>query len=257
MNFRLFKKPSVNVVAQIHSDFYSEVDNLIKYALASESEETTMDVVLDKASKLASLGFTSSKEVAESNIEKERIRQIAKENRYKGDLREAINYFSQKYPHYKFITEESVLKICKKYGLVYGNVDRYKGEVPDKNLREMLQFRIDDSDYCWEERIDSTWDTKRNYGTEAEVSNMKEHYYSRSYVSPNEIRSYFKTPMKIAANAKDFDMANMEVKEYKIQDIPDPVVLVPVVFKNRKHYLISTAWGAESSDADVVNQRMN
>ena len=46
---------------------------------------------------------------------------------------------------------------------------------------------------------------------------------------------------------------NQRVVGYKIQNIPDPVVLQPVC----GGYLIVCAWGDEASDEIVVNQQMN
>lgn len=71
--------------------------------------------------------------------------------------------------------------------------------------------------------------------------------------------AYSAAPLEIAAPRKDFNMTDMEVRDFKIQkiEIPDPVVLCPVLHKGTKHYLIVTAWGPEASDDLVVNQKMN
>jgi hypothetical protein len=59
-----------------------------------------------------------------------------------------------KYPNNKFITEESVKKICEKYNLVYSTIDRYIGTVPDKNLTEIANFKINDEDkVCYRSRM--------------------------------------------------------------------------------------------------------
>ena len=51
----------------------------------------------------------------------------------------------------------------------------------------------------------------------------------------------------------------MELKDFKLSkiEIPDPVVLQPVMFNKTKYYLIVTAWGDEASDELVVNQNHN
>jgi hypothetical protein len=52
------------------------------------------------------------------------------------------------------------------------------------------------------------------------------------------------------------DITGLELKEgYKLEKkhIPDPVVLQPV----KNGYLILTAWGNESEDELVVNQKFN
>jgi hypothetical protein len=68
-----------------------------------------------------------------------------------------------------------------------------------------------------------------------------------------------KCSFEIAAPQTDFDMSGMVVENHKIINvpIPDPIVLQPVFFKEKKHYLVVTAWGTEASDVSIVNERMN
>lgn len=40
-------------------------------------------------------------------------------------------------------------------------------------------------------------------------------------------------------------------------EIPDPVVLKPVIYNSQKYYLIVTAWGLEAGDEIVVNSNHN
>lgn len=224
-----------------------------------------------------------------------------RENKEKEALIVAINHFSVKYPNHKFITEGSVKKICQKYGLVYGEISRYKGEVPDKNLKAIEDFKIDEYDECYVEYRTSSWDNFRvvekykakekpiqvnNPNIPDDVwiegggstaidmqKNWVERETQRAYRSfqeqiRQEVMSYHfgrgrtkteKCPLEIAAPVKDFDMTGMQVKDSKISkiEIPDPVVLQPVVYNNQKYYLIVTAWGLEASDELVVNQKMN
>lgn len=52
----------------------------------------------------------------------------------------------------------------------------------------------------------------------------------------------------------------MDIKDFKLQEkieVPDPIVLKPVFYKDQKYYLIVTAWGLESTDQDVINEKMN
>jgi hypothetical protein len=213
---------------------------------------------MSKADRLIALGFQKSKEAKEGIVEKSRISNLINENNNKRELIETINYFSFKYPMYKFITEGSVKKICEKYGLVYGAVIRYTGSVPDKNLNHIENFKIDDNDKCCRiERIDYSLMSTRTYNKF--ISKIE--FDKREYKTPlhNSVESYYECELEIAAPIKDFDMTGMEVKDNKIQkmQIPDPIVLCPVFFKNKKHYLIVTAWGDEASDELVVNQKMN
>lgn len=271
--FKLFKsslnhdqrKHSVTeIIEEIHDTFYTEVDRLLESAKVEKSSESTKEELIKKCDRLESLGFTNTKEVKEAKQEIERINKIKRENSQNKELVKVINYFSLHYPQYKFITEDSVKKICEKYGLIYGEVSRYKGTVPDKNLKEIENFKVKDEDclYIEEEITDSgtIWNSKVIDYSEFEPKEEQKSGYEiwmQDYrILYNHTRK-FKSPLEIAAPQKDFYLRNMEIKNFKLQEIPDPVVLHPVQFNKKKYYLVVTAWGVESQDELVVNQKMN
>lgn len=258
-------KTTNQIVDEIHETFYTEVDKLLASALQSNSLDTDKNELIEKCNRLKALGFTNTKEVKEAEAEIDRLYQIKIENEQKDSLIEAINYFSFKYPQYKFITQESVRKICQKYGLVYGIIDRYIGTVPDNNLKQMEEFKIDEQDECYYIKKYGVFCFIRTtlysgfYNKEMFYKEMKK---KDGLEIPSSYPVYFegyKCPLEIAAPVKDFDMRDMEVKDYEISkiEIPDPVVLKPVIFKDKKYYLIVTAWGQEGLDEDVVNNKMN
>lgn len=261
-------KTTVEIIEEIHDSFFTEVDKLFATAKVSNSLDTNKQALLDKCKRLKALGFTNTKEVKEAEIEIERLNKLQKENEEKQELIEAINFFSITYPTYKFITEDSVNKICQKYGLVYGEISRYLGTVPDKNLKHIEQFNVHDKHECYfTETIYVSFgmgsrSMGKKYITKEQNEIINERYKNsddRLMFSMHSIEVNLKCPLEIAAPVKDFNMEGMEVKNNKIQkiEIPDPIVLKPVIFKDKKHYLIVTAWGEEASDEIVVNQQMN
>jgi hypothetical protein len=137
------------IVEEIHETFYTEVDRLLADAKIANSLDTNKQDLIDKCERLKSLGFTNTVEVKEAEKEILRLENLKRGNEEKKTLTEAINYFSFKYPNYKFITEESVRKICKKYNLVYGEISRYIGTVPDKNLKHIEGFKVLEDDECF------------------------------------------------------------------------------------------------------------
>jgi len=289
--FNLFKKSAINqievaepkvnlkgkttnqIIEEIHETFYTEVDRLLADAKILNSLETDKGELILKQEKLKSLGFRSTQEVVEAQKEKDRLSSLESENNSKNTLTEAINYFSFKYPFYKFITEESVKKICQKYNLVYSEVGRYIGTVPDVNIEQMQNFKIQDFDKCYEfsvrddfsftrSRSDRFFD--RSYKSFDDFEKFKnerqsESHRLRSSYSDRFTENYSKCPLEICAPIKDFNMEGMELKNFKLSkiEIPDPVVLQPVFFKGRKHYLIVTAWGIEAEDDLVKNSNHN
>lgn len=241
-----FPKSTEKIIEEIHETFYTEVDRLLAEAGIKHSLETEKQHILNKSNRLKNLGFFKSNVVIEAKEEEQRLDELKKENDGKVELIEAITYFSNKYPQYKFITEESVKKICNKYGLIYGNVADYKGNVPEKNLIDIECFNIEDIDECYFSRHFSRFDVfsegrrRVSYGDK----NLKGESDGFAYsTTDGEI-----CPLEIVAPFKDFDLRDREIKDFKIQDIPDPIVLKPVVFNKKKHYLIITAWGLEADD---------
>lgn len=284
------QKTTSELIEEIHESFFTEVDSLLASAKIANSLDTDKQALIDKCLRLKALGFTSTKEVKEAEKEIERLDALKEDNDKKQSLIEAINYFSMKYPNYKFITEDSVKKICAKYGLIYGEIGRYIGTVPDKNLKHIEEFNVFEEDQI---RISYTGYISSFLGSEVRLDikykSQKEHL-EKELKLLNEIKAsdpagtlmykshFFEIdlyrqinanargrsvdmlcPLEIAAPAKDFDTNGMEVKDFKLSkiEIPDPVVLKPVIFNHQKHYLIVTAWGLESQDELVVNERNN
>lgn len=268
------KGKTVNqVIEEIHETFYTEVDKLLASAKVANSLDTDKQSLIDKCARLKALGFTSTQEVKEAETEIARLEALKRDNEAKITLIEAINYFSFKYPNYKFITEDSVKKICEKYSLVYGAIDKYIGSVPDKNLQHIENFKVLEDDECYveekffrgvflsdgERSFNKKYKTHAQWTEEQNPTTTKGDYLMRHMMlrmsDPYTRVIDMKCPLEIAAPLKDFDMKNAEVKDFKISkiEIPDPVVLKPVIFNNEKYYLIVTAWGLEAGDELVVN----
>ena len=124
-------------VIQIHHEFNTAADRLLEEANKCLSDAASKDV--DKVSRLTSLGFKQSNQVTElaPSIEKAKLSK---------EQLELLEYFKMNYPNNKFITEEQVKAICYKYNLVCGDVSRFKGFVPEKNLKEIESFKLKNND---------------------------------------------------------------------------------------------------------------
>jgi hypothetical protein len=251
-------RPVNEVIQEIHDTFYTEVDRLLEYAKIMRPEDTTMQGLIDKSARLKNLGFGKTKECIEADKEIARLNEIKKRNESNKALAKAISYFQHKYPLYKFITEDSVRKICAKYNLIYGPVDRYTGTVPEKNIQDMERFAIGQEDICCFKEVRTIHGTSlmRRFSS---YDNMTSDHEKSYLSSRNFLEVCERCPLEIAAPASDFDTTGMELKNFKLSpiEIPDPIVLQPVFFEGSKHYLIVTAWGLEASDEMIVNEKMN
>jgi hypothetical protein len=251
----LMSKPKGQLVEEIHENFFTEVDRILASAKISHSMESAKQSLIDKCKRLKELGFENAKEVKEAEPEIERLKKLEAENRNKKTLVQAIEYFSVRYPQYKFITEDSVVKICRKYGLVYGDISLYKGYVPEKNLRHIEHFKVEKNDECY---LHLHYNANSGNIISRKYTNIDKH----EKINRISFHKSEKCPLEIAAPIKDFDMKGTKVNKFNISKIikvkiPDPVVLKPVFFAGKKHYLVVTAWGEEASDEMVVNDRMN
>ena len=165
---------------------------------------------------LINLGFNNEKNISSFKEEMKKIEESKK-------IKSTIEYYSFKYPFNKFINEESVIRICNKYSLLLTNVDRFIGGIPEKNQKEIINFKIDKIDL------------PHSYSKESE------------YVTG--------TSLLIVATKDQLNMKNARVQGHKLVDIvkEDPIVLQPV----KNGYLIVSAWGIEASDKEVQNPRFN
>lgn len=263
----------VEVIEAIHKDFDTAPERLLQEAkdiLANPKVDVTL-----KSERVSKLGFGSARAVKIAT-------ELVHKNMAAPKLIEKINYFKQHYPFNKFITEDEVKRLCEKYGLLFGESSKYIGDIPDKNLTEIENFKLREEDFT--ERVP-------NY---TDMSDLVAQYISgtQMYFTPAQERTediqglWFAKPrqsgrrqwemeydpyaafpkeeekdvkkkaaaFKIVASVKDFDTTYMTITDgYRLEHIPDPVVLQPV----DGGYLIVSKWGLEGQDENLVNEINN
>jgi hypothetical protein len=250
-------------VLEIHYEFETASDKLLESAYEIINSQPMVNI--SKIEKLKSFGFNQVKEVEESS-------KVIETTKLSKEQIELVQYFKQNYPFNKFITEEQVQQICHKYNLVCGDVGRFKGFVPENNIKDIENFKIKLQDKCEylvygskgefyinksEIRDNIVKYLETTTSTYVEFSNgeinVKGGY--KKYGEYAEVKKQ-ESNLQICAPVKDMDISGLELIEgYKLQKkhIPDPVVLQPV----KGGYLIITAWGDEASDPLVVNENFN
>ena len=235
-NTIISNKTNNELVTEIHETFDSAADRLIK-----EAQEIVGTPISEDCNLMEELGFTQAKGVGEN---KERKQQIQKQTH----KLEALNKLMQFYPQYKFIHQEDVERICNKYSLVFGESDRYKGEIPLKNLQEIANFKknlnLHDEDKCYIQY--NIFGQKSNT-----IYEMYKYYQeSRIHNQPVSIESSF----FICAPVKDMELRDRERVQgvYIVKE--DPIVLYPV---RDNFYIIVSKWGLEGEDKELTNEKMN
>jgi hypothetical protein len=209
------EKSNVELIEDIHNEVYSAHDLLLKEA------ENILNKPIDESKikdyqNLIKLGFDNEKNIKEHKEEVQKIEQSKK-------TKQTIDYYSFKYPFNKFINEDSVIRICNKYGLLLTDVNRFIGGIPEINQKEIINFKIDKKDLPY------------SYSKESEYTSG--------------------TGLFIIATRDQLNMKSARVQGHKLVDIvkEDPIVLQPV----KEGYLIVSAWGIEASDKEVQNPKFN
>ncbi len=260
--FSIFKskKRIEQTIQAIHDEFDAAGQRLLEEA----KEIVSGKAVDEKGNRLMKLGFVNSK-AAQKNREIESLNQIAAENnKRKKEAAKWVQYYSQWYPHHKFITKEIVTEICNKYSLYCGEVSYYKADVPLKNVSEMERFKLRQEDM----NCDTGMELYYRYKTQRMYMNSIRQMHGMPYPSirghypednlsveqiqkMEDTKHYSKEDFKICAPEKDFDMRGMTKRGRFL--VPDPIVLQPV----QGGFLIITKWGLEASDDLVANEVMN
>lgn len=111
------------LIDQIHSEFDTAQDRLLQQANEILNKSHGKENVSDIAARLNKIGFVNVpmvKEVSKSNEQAELIR-----------------HYKEAYPFLKFLTENELDRICKKYGLIYNPVENFVGNIPFKNIQDI------------------------------------------------------------------------------------------------------------------------
>lgn len=247
------------MLEKIHKTFNTEVNRLLKDAETLTPISDSDLRLLEKAHTLKELGFENAKEVKKGND----LIKIAQTNQIKERTKKAINYFSQQYPQYKFITEDSVRSICDKYRLTRIEVKHYIGEVPDKCLQHLIDFKIKEEDKAYYSYFESSDPTSHSNSKNKNIVNY--HQYKLDLQNIEELNAEMNRlnglggmtiipcHLEICVNASGFDLFNRGVN--KIIPINNhPVVLQPVLFEGQKYYLIVTYWSNNNKNINKSNE---
>lgn len=103
-----------------------EADRILKKASNKEDVE--------RINKLQTLGFYQFKDAVE--MSPEQVRKIEY-------LKKLIQTYQIKAPTAKFMTDEAVHELCEKYGLIQAPVSCYIDRIPERNQKEIVDFKID------------------------------------------------------------------------------------------------------------------
>jgi hypothetical protein len=153
------------------------------------------------------------------------------------------NYEAQlKYSGYKLIHRNQVLLIAQEYNLVFADLEKFIGHIPDKNLDETFQFCEKHVSYkvYWSE-----W-----FKQKSAVFKTKEEARKKGVDVWPSHDLYIVAPEKLLNIRPNERVVGNQIV------VDDPVILA-AERGNYDLYIIVTAWGPEAKDERVFNEKQN
>lgn len=282
----------MTTVEKIHHEVDTAQERLLESALKTLSEirDEKTTYIEGKAERLKKLGFSSSPLVIKNEKQKETRERLKKSTQKKADY---ILYYKRKYPFHKFLTEEELERICKKYSLIYAPVSNYVKDIPEKNLCEIEDMKEIEQEDVPEERFHligkkefQVFMGRIGYPdckiTKKELNKEVSKVYGSCPINwddptkettglfvlgrrfPNSHHFFDKcevenrTGLFIAAPKSHFNLVGLKKNKkgfFKIfeSEAPDPIIYQYV----NGGLLVKTKWGDEASDPLVVNEINN
>lgn len=235
----VFEKKSNNeIIQEIHDSYDEAYISILSWAKSIIEKENNVDIL--KGERLINLGFTNTIKA----IFSEKEIKLKKEAKEKAEL---INYYLINYPFQKFITNNDVKNINKKYNLVCVTSDCYIGDIPEKNLEEIENFKI-------KNKKDLLYQVTLNHNKYIETFNFIEYEESLNeiYTDRKEEPFYISCPQSETIVRRGYSVRE-DGFILKDKEIKDPIVLKPVV----GGFLIITKWGLEGNDKSLTNETLN
>ena len=183
-----------SIIKEIHNSFSSAEDSLVAEAeqIIRESKDEEKK---ERTDKLAQMGFTNSQPV----------KRLSDEAIEKADT---LIHFRKRYsriaPQYKFITKDKVKEICRKYKIVVGPSQAYTADIPEKNQKDIANFKIMDDSFL---EVNDPEYEKAKWVT----SNGK-HMHPKEMGTSHIINSL---KMMIRKSQEAFGNKNMKPREFK------------------------------------------
>jgi len=268
----MFKKSKeVATIEMVHHDFDTAVDRIMSEVDNILNSEGEINGSL--ADNLAAIGFKNAKGVKETQA-------LRHEKNEAAIIAKAIREIQIHYPAHKIITKSEMKDICAKYGLVYGEVRYYTGNIPKDKAEEILDFCVGQVEISRKKVIANVTDFEAdmlNYKMRNNIPIPTSKYRVFPTAIPNKNYGDQGVDMSdvkldICAQPEMFDMdkANLEIVEGELTLIDkDPVVLAKmrhfpmydemqrVTNYKEELYLIVSKWGAEADFTEFHDEREN
>lgn len=184
-----------------------------------------------------------------------------------------INEYERKYHGiFKFILEPQLERICEKYNLYVRSLDLFLADIPEENIKHMMNFKVHIEDLDNSDRLIEVLDSLKllhiiqNIGAPGDFNNylpisLSDLTRALSLAKSRGFRIY--NPLEIAAvesmfHEKAFASSRSRILDTAELSAKSQVDLDPIVLLKTKHgRIIITAWGDEANDETVLNNKLN
>lgn len=184
-----------------------------------------------------------------------------------GNNHNIVEEYARKYHNqYKFIFKPQLARVCEKYNLFVRDTRYFMGDIPEKNIKEMMGFKayINDLDIgpgnfiknriqwlhhfrnCFEGLDDINY---KNEKVKISIKHFRENGLGH-LIQIAAVKSLFHEEAFQISNSRILNEREMAAM-YQVE--LDPIVLCQTIHG----YIIITAWGDEANDELVVNQNNN
>jgi len=206
-----------------------------------------------------------------------------------------IDEYDKKYHgQYRFILKPQLERLCEKYNLFVRKTEHFLGDIPEENIKEMMNFHVHLEDLdrpfvtnlsgrgaseismCWNYPNDNI----ETQGIIAKWIEENQEFITKTFTQegilvPKDVRSGFKVKMndlnhlgfegviQIAAVEELFAPEAFEETKARVPGRAEltakqQVDLDPIVLCETKHgYIVITAWGDEANDELILNPNKN
>jgi len=247
------------IIKKIHDEFDNSTSILISIVEAEKKKNSySIDdpSLLDSTEKLKSIGFSNTKVVKETEELLNKYKQTIEQKEFFIKLSKIVNLYSERFPGYKFILYSQVEKILEKYNLYLGYSELYNGDIPQKNIYELLEFNEKFKDNISSSKfkffnakniplcgIDLNSITRNGEGEKIQ-------YYICA--PKNDFQNNIKTfKREVYEPQYKLWLTNAELKSY--YEVKDPIILFPVktYSLNTIGFIVVTKWGLEAKDKNL------
>lgn len=272
------KASGENIDQQIFQDVFSAEDLVLQTARAFiDGPKPHEGEKYERMLKLKDLGFVNAADVID-------VVSYEKKLTEQKELVAQVEEYQRDYPLHRFIDNDGVKELCKKYGLLLTGVDKYKADIPEKNQNEVINFRVNkkhirkpsELNGGFYDFLNMNWSDGLlgfNFPRQSSRRSPSPFFWPEYYKGGEDQHQKAESDMVMAMG-----MAQMAIKETeKVSGtdlcivapermlittgnqkrghilINDPIILQPVKFG----YLIITAWGFEAADPAVLNPSHN